>query len=133
MKRIILAMTVSAYSLAALPALAQQSPGADGGPGRMPWHGQMGGWHGHMGGWHAGAFLAPFVMLLALIGTVALIVWLVQWINHTSYHRGHLGCPHCGRRWNGGGRAALEILENRLARGELSKEEFEATRSLLAR
>jgi uncharacterized membrane protein len=127
MKRLFLAITASAYGLATVPVLAQQVQGPEGGPGRM-----FG--HGHMWGWHPGMVLAPFVMLLALIGAVALIVWLVQWINHTSHQRNQFGCPHCGRQWHGSSsRAALDILESRLARGELGKEEFEATRTLLTR
>ena len=109
-----------------VPAFAQQTP-----PPQFPPHGHMWGW-----GWHPGIVLAPFVMLLALIGVVALIVWLVRCMTHGAYHRhgmfhGRDGpCPYCG---SGGGRAALNVLEERFARGEIDKAEFEEKRKLLGR
>jgi putative membrane protein len=67
--------------------------------------------------------LFPFIMLLALIGTVALIVWLVRWTSYGPYH---------GRNpWLAHRRRAIDILEERLARGEIGKEEFEEKRKLL--
>ena len=128
--RIFLASTVIA--LAALPALAQESPSE---PGPMHGYGHMYG-YGHMWdggwGWHPGIVLGPFVLLLALIGVVALILWLVRWQSHGGYHHwyGHGGCPQCG---HGRGRAALDVLEERFARGEIDKTEFEEKRKLLGR
>lgn len=112
----------SAIALATLPVFAQESPGP-GGPGPMYGYGHMWG-----GGWHLGMVFAPFVMMLALIGTVVLIVWLVRCFSHGGYH-GHGGCPFCGHHRHG--RAALEILEERLAKGEIGKDEFEEKRKLL--
>jgi putative membrane protein len=115
-----------------VPAFAQQTPGAQA-PTQFPACGYMwgGGW-----GWHPGIVLAPFVMLLALIGVVALIVWLVRCMSCGAFHRhgmyhGRGGpCPYCG---SGGGRAALDVLEERFARGEIDKVEFEEKRKLLGR
>ena len=76
----------------------------------------MWGWNGGWG-WHAGTVLFPFVMLLALVGTVALILWLVRWTNQGAYHP-H-GCPYSRHPWPQPGRGALDILEERLARGEI--------------
>ena len=71
-------------------------------------------------------FLAPFVMLLALIGIVALIVWLVRVVSHGTHHHGYgYGPPR--------GRGAIDILEERFARGEIGKEEFEEKRKLIGR
>ena len=126
MKRLSPAVVAAAVALAVSPSWAQQNP-ALGGQGPAYDYGHMwGGW-----GWHPGMMLFPFVMLLALIGTVALIAWLVQWMTHGSFHHGRFGCPHCHRRWRGEEHSALDILEGRLARGEIGKEEFEEKRKLL--
>ena len=128
MNRFRMFVVSGAIALAALPALAQQTPG----PGdwrSMHGYGHMwgGGW-----GWHPGIVLGPFILLLALIGVVAMILWLVRWQLHSGHHHwyGHAGCPHCG---HGRGRAALDILEERFARGEIDKAEFEERRKLLGR
>ena len=113
MKSLGLLLASGAIALAAIPAFAQQSPDA-GGPGPMYGYGHMWG-----GGWHPGMVFGPLVMLLALVGIVALIVWLVR------------GFSDGGHRHGGSGRRALEILEERLARGEIDKEEFEEKRRLL--
>ncbi len=56
----------------------------------------------------------PIVALLSLIGVIAIIVWIVQW---TSPYR------HS--------RTALDILNERLARGEIDQAEYEAKRKLI--
>jgi putative membrane protein len=111
-------------AVTAAPAFAQQGPGL-GMPGMG--YGQEHMWGGG-GGLHGGHLL---VMLLALIGLVALIVSLVRWFTHSTYHgRGHGWCPHCKY---GRGHEATEILEERFARGEIDKNEFEEKRKLLRR
>ncbi len=117
MKRLGLLLASGAIALAVVPAFAQQGPDS-GGPGPMYGYGHM--WGGGWGGfWHPGMVFGPLVMLLALVGIVALIVWLVR------------GFGDGGHRHGGSGRRALEILEERLARGEIGKEEFEEKRRLL--
>lgn len=125
MKRIGSALVIGLNALAAVPAWAQQASPA---PGMEPW----GEWH-HMGGWHAGWFLAPFVMLLALVGVVVLIVLLVGVVSR--HHHGAQGCPRCGYGRPAGRSAgdALAILEERFARGEIGKDEFEEKRRLIGR
>jgi hypothetical protein len=59
---------------------------------------------------------APFVALLALIGIIAIVVWIVQWAS--DYRRS---------------RTALDSLNERLARGEIDHAEYEAKRSLISR
>ena len=106
-------------ALAALPGLAQQGPSPDG-PGRFYGYHHMwdGGW-----GWHPGMIFGPLLMLLVLLGIAALIM-------RVFCHGRHGTCPHCGR-WRSHG--ALDILEERLAKGEIGKEEFEEKRKLLGR
>ena len=55
----------------------------------------------------------PFVALLALVGVIAIVVWLVQWAS--DYRRS---------------RIALDILNERLARGEIDRDEYEEKRNL---
>jgi len=58
----------------------------------------------------------PFVALLALIGIIAIVVWIVQWAS--DYRRS---------------RTALDILNERLARSEIDHAEYEAKRNLISR
>jgi putative membrane protein len=121
------------FAVAALPALAQQQeqaapkvPAAPYGYGHMMW----GAWAG-----------APFMIfglifvLLAIIGMMVIFVWLVRWATRSypfyghGLHHFHGGCSWCGGR----GRAALDILDERFARGEIDKAEFEEKRKLLGR
>jgi putative membrane protein len=130
MKRLGTLVFTGALALSAFPAWAQQNPPSGGNPPPYPYPPM---WH-HGWGWHPGMFLAPFVLLLALIGTVALIVWLVRWLNW-GYHPGwhHRGHHYPYESHPGPGRAALDILEERFARGEIDKAEFEEKRKLIGR
>ena len=56
----------------------------------------------------------PFVALLALVGVIAIVVWLVQWAS--DYRRS---------------RIALDILNERLARGEIDRDEYEEKLNLI--
>jgi putative membrane protein len=56
----------------------------------------------------------PHLVLLALIGVVAIVVWIVQWAND---HRRT--------------RTALDILDERFARGEIGRAEYEEKRKLI--
>ena len=71
--------------------------------------------YGHMmgGGWIFG----PIMMILFVALIVAVVVLIVRWLGGSG----------------GGARpkAALDILEERFARGEIDKEEFEARRQAL--
>ncbi|HXP31328.1 MAG TPA: SHOCT domain-containing protein [Stellaceae bacterium] len=132
------------FAIAALPALAQQQqaapnvPAAPYGYGHMMWGGPWGGPGGAPGwGWHPFMIVGPIFVLLAIIGIMVIFVWLVRWATrgypfhgHGSRHF-HGGCPWCDGP--GRGRAALDILEERFARGEIDKGEFEEKRKLLGR
>jgi putative membrane protein len=103
---IILAVSL-VFSLAALPAHAQQDQY------RILWIG-----HPVM------IIVGLILVLLAAIGAAAIFVWLVRWATH-----GYPFYDQGVRR----GHAALEILEERLARGEIDKGEYEEKRKLIGR
>jgi putative membrane protein len=105
------------FAISALPVLAQQQttpsvPTPPYGYSHMMW--------GEPWGWHPFMMVGPIFMLLALIGAVAIFVWLVRWATG-------------GHPFHGRSRAALDILEERFAKGEIDKAEFEDKRKLLRR
>ena len=96
--------------LASVPALAQT-------PAERPdyWHsGWDWGW-GHM-------FFGSLMMLLFWGGIILLVVLAVRWFGSGS---SHAKTPEDSRN------KALDILQERFARGEIDKEEFEERRRLL--
>lgn len=111
MGRMIDAAMASGLALAAAaPAFAQTSPDR----GAM-WH--MGwGW-----GWGGMAF-GTLMMLVFLAGVVVLAVLLVRWLGGGAVH-GHDAPP--------ARRTALEILQERFAKGEIDKQEYEERKRVL--
>lgn len=73
------------------------------------------------GGWY-GWFFGPIMMIVFIAVTVVGVVLLVRWLGGI----GHGGAPHASP-----GKTPLDILEERFARGEIDKEEFEERRRLL--
>lgn len=77
------------------------------------------------GGWY-GMIFGPLFMILVLAVVIAAVVLLVRWI---------------GGPWQGAGsphqpphaRTALDILDERYARGDIQKDEFEEKRRLISR
>jgi putative membrane protein len=98
--------------LSALPALAQQTGNAAPSPDY--------GYYRHMHMWGGGFFFHPLLSLLVIVAIFAILARIFGW-----RHRGY------GRYRGGGG--ALDILEERFARGEIDKTEFEEKRKLLNR
>lgn len=69
--------------------------------------------------WHSGWFFGPIMMVLFLALTVAAIVLLVRWLVRSD------GRP-LGPRTD-----LLSILQERFARGEIGKDEYEEHSSVL--
>ena len=139
-KRLAAFAVLLVFAVAALPALAQQgqtTPTAPAEPYGYGYHhyGYM--WGGPGWGWHPFMVVGPIFVVLAIIGMMVIFVWLVRWATRGypfyghGFHHGHGGCPCCGGP--GRGRAALDILDERFARGEIEKAEFEEKRKLLGR
>lgn len=75
------------------------------------------GWEDHMDGWGPGWWIVMGVMMIVFWGlVVAGIVWLVRFLGQGGHRREA---------------SALELLDQRLARGEVSVEEYEERRRAL--
>jgi putative membrane protein len=105
--------TVSAS--AALPAAAQDAaPGWRHGPGMMG-----------DGGWAWMMFFGPLVMILFVAAVVVLVAFALRWLaGHGPHGAGHALAPPPGR-------APLDILKERFARGEIDRAEYEERRRVL--
>ena len=113
--RLILGRTALVVASLGLPAavLAQETPTpAPCGPWQM-----MHGW-GMDWGW-GGMFLGPLFMIAWLALLVAVIVLVIRWLGGGSFG---VGSPP---------RTPREILDERFAKGEIDREEFENRRKAL--
>jgi putative membrane protein len=101
-------------ALAPIPARAAEAPAAPyaWGPGMM-W-----GW-----GW-PGMIFGPLFMILVLAVVIAVAVFLVRWLGGSWQ-------PPAPPHHQPPGRAPLDILKERFARGEIDKDEFEERRRVL--
>jgi putative membrane protein len=78
--------------------------------------GDMGGWGSHMSDWGAGWWILMTFLMVIFWGLVILgIVWLVR----------SLAGDHHGRS------SPIEVLDHRLAIGEISAEEYRTRRAVL--
>lgn len=75
------------------------------------------------GGWY-GFFFGPLMMILFIVVAVAVVIPMVRWLGGTGY--GGTPSPHVSS-----GKAPLDILKERFARGEIDKEEFDERRRVL--
>ena len=91
----------------------------------LAWAGQVGeGRYGHGNMWHGGWYgmiFGPLMMIVFIALIVGVVVLVVRW----------LGGAGPGRAQGRGEKAPLEILEERFARGEIDKDEFEQRRQVL--
>jgi putative membrane protein len=127
MKRLTPVATMCSILVAMAPTFAQQSQNP---PTSEPPYGYYHMWGGPWG-WHAGMIFGPIMMLLVVVGIVALVVLLVRSFGygHSPWYR-HGGYPPVDLPYR---RHALDILEERFAKGEINKEEFEEKRRLIGR
>ncbi len=89
--------------------------------GGMGYYGHSGSHMGFGGGF--GWIFGPLFMLALIAAIVAVIVLLVRWIGGGSGHVPQQAQPS--------GKAPLDILKQRYARGEIDKEEYEERRRVL--
>jgi putative membrane protein len=79
--------------------------------------------HPHMGAWGWGGMIfGPIMMIVFIAVAVVVVVVLVRWLG---------GPGHGGALLNPPGKAPLDILKERFAKGEIDKEEFEEGRRVL--
>jgi putative membrane protein len=88
-------------------------------PERYGYGPHMMGWGG---GWY-GMIFGPLFMILVLAVVIAIAVLLVRWLGGPWHGPASHQSPT--------GRAPLDILKERFARGEIDKEEFEERRRML--
>jgi putative membrane protein len=88
-------------------------------PERYVYGPHMMGWGG---GW-SGMIFGPLFMILVLAVVIAVVVLLVRWLGGPWHGTASHQVPP--------GRAPLDILRERFARGEIDKEEFEERRRVL--
>lgn len=111
-----------AVTLSSALAFADEVPGPSGPPfGPYGYHPMM--W-GHGWGWGGGFGFHPFLAIFTLIGLIMVVMWVVRLISHGSLRPVHHGF---GR----GGNRALEILDERFAKGEIGKDEYQEKRKLI--
>ncbi len=108
MKRLSL-WAATAFGTLTLPWLAWADAAGDGVNG-----------HGHMWGGGAHWIFGPIMMILFVALIVAVVVLVVRWLGGAG-----------GAGGARGSRSAQDILEERFARGEIDKDEFEARRQAL--
>lgn len=80
------------------------------------WHGM--GWFGGWGGWLP--MIINFVLIiLIIVALVLLVVWAVRRMTRNGY-RSQVSTGHSGAQ-----PTALDILQARYARGEITREEYQ--------
>ena len=104
------AVTTGIATIAPVASWAQQNP--DSNAFGSSYDAPMMGW-----GW-GGMIFGPFFMIIVLALVIALAVLLVRWIGDPRTGAGHSGTAPLSR-------TPVDILRERLAKGEIDKEEFQ--------
>jgi|SRR5690348_5150463 len=108
--------------IAPLQAIAQQAQEPTG---PAPYYGGPMHMWGYAGGWPFWWMLPMMLLFIVVIGGVVLL-----FVRASFGHGGHL----CAPQWHGPGnpsRSAVQILNERFARGEIQKEEYTERKSAL--
>ncbi len=98
------------------------------GPSELAWAQRDPEFYGpHMmwGGWY-GMVLGPLMMIIVIAAIIVLVVLAVRWLGGG----GHGSSPHTQAP---AAKTPLDILEERFARGEIDKDEFEERRRVLGK
>lgn len=74
------------------------------------------------GGW-MGWFVGPVMMIATIAIAVAVVVLVIRWLGGSGHRSMHPPAPPA--------KTPLEILQERYARGEIDKEEYEERRRVL--
>ncbi len=107
-------MRLKSALLIAVPATALMT---------VPAVAQTYGAHPHIGAWGwGGTIFGPIMVIVFIAVAVVVVVLLVRWLGG----QGHGGALHSPP-----GTTPLDILKERLAKGEIDKEEFEERRRVL--
>ncbi len=109
--------TTFRYGLATL-AMGVLPAGAAWADGNYQGYGHM--WSGEYGWW---MWTGPLLMLVFWVAVIVLVVLAVRWITDRG--------DDARASTRGGGDKALDILKERLARGEIEPEEYERRRKVL--
>ena len=75
--------------------------------------------YGLNGGWYGHTLFGGFFMIIVWVAVIVFVVWVVREISYGNRN---------GRGSGGGadgGKAALDILKERYAKGEIDRKEFE--------
>lgn len=75
------------------------------------------------GGGPMGWFMGPVMMIATIAITVAVVVLVIRWLGGAGHGSTHLPAPPA--------KTPVEILQERYARGEIEKEEYEERRRVL--
>jgi len=132
MKGTLSALSMAGMMLVALPLLAIAQQGADPGAGGQPYWDCGGPWHMAHTGWGFW-WLFPLFMLFCLL---FVFIFLARTIGMAGTHHWGPWRHMTGGHWSGGSwgdltASALQILNERYARGEIQKPEYDEKKATI--